>query len=179
MFSDFFDGPKVSLEELLSAREKRATKQRNLLENEKYPLLSVTMNIPGPVKNTDALSLIFEYFLKLLERELLPFVVSKEVYSQKRTGSEYYALVDLDAKMLKKQMVQLEETTLLGRLFDLDVIVLKTNLPVSISRKEIDHTARSCFVCQEEAKVCGRSKKHSLNELQTKIYQIVQEASIT
>ena len=54
MCSLLFEGPEVSLAEVLAAREQRAKRQKELLESApQYTLLSATMNIPGPVKTSD------------------------------------------------------------------------------------------------------------------------------
>ncbi len=42
--------PEVSLEEMLLAREARAERQRQMLKGCSLPLVSVTLNIPGPHK---------------------------------------------------------------------------------------------------------------------------------
>ena len=42
----------VSLMEMLDARERRARRQRELLEQYRQTLLCFTMNIAGPVKNS-------------------------------------------------------------------------------------------------------------------------------
>ena len=39
----------VTLQEMLDARDRRAEAQRQLLERHARPLISFTMNIPGPV----------------------------------------------------------------------------------------------------------------------------------
>ena len=41
----------VTLMEMLEAREARARRQRELLDCLSCPVVSFTMNIPGPVKN--------------------------------------------------------------------------------------------------------------------------------
>ena len=47
-----FNGEKVTLLEMLDAREQRAATQKELLETApEASLLSATMNIPGEVKN--------------------------------------------------------------------------------------------------------------------------------
>ncbi|MCT8193191.1 citrate lyase holo-[acyl-carrier protein] synthase, partial [Pseudomonas monteilii] len=44
-----------------------------------------------------------------------------------------------------------------------------------ISRTEIGLPARSCYVCEQEAKVCGRSRTHSVADMQQQIRKIIQE----
>ena len=42
----------VTLPEMLDVRERRAARQRELLGQYHAPLISFTMNIPGPVKDS-------------------------------------------------------------------------------------------------------------------------------
>ena len=49
---------KVELSDMLSCRETRAAKQRKLIEQYKRPVVSLSMNIAGDVKNTPAISML-------------------------------------------------------------------------------------------------------------------------
>ena len=69
MCSLLFEGPEVSLAEVLAAREQRAKRQKELLESApQYTLLSATMNIPGPVKTSDELEAVFKSLTDEVER---------------------------------------------------------------------------------------------------------------
>ena len=46
----------MTLTELLAAREARVQRQRELLQTYGKPLVSFTMNIPGPVKNNELIT---------------------------------------------------------------------------------------------------------------------------
>lgn len=51
MFNSLFDGAPVDIIQMLDARERRAHTQQQLLEQFKpCVLVSITLNIPGPVK---------------------------------------------------------------------------------------------------------------------------------
>ena len=58
----------------------------------------------------------------------------------------------------------------LGRLFDLDVLHTDGR---SLSRREFDLPPRRCLICDDLAAVCGRSRRHSNEELQVRIRQIL------
>ena len=60
----------VSLPEMLDARERRANRQRELLEKFQKPLVSFTMNIAGPIKDTPLIRRGFDIGLEDLERVL-------------------------------------------------------------------------------------------------------------
>ena len=54
-------GPEISLEEMLALREERAALQRKLLAGlDKGCLVSLTLNMAGPVKRTPLSDLFFE-----------------------------------------------------------------------------------------------------------------------
>ena len=51
MFNSLFDGSTVDIMQMLDARERRAHTQQQLLEQfNPCVLVSITLNIPGPVK---------------------------------------------------------------------------------------------------------------------------------
>jgi holo-ACP synthase len=86
------------------------------------------------------------------------------------TGPEALLVVDAGALELKQAMTRLEEEHALGRLWDLDVIDPRLG---AISRKALGVPARRCLLCDEEAHACGRSRSHSLQELQNAIEEII------
>lgn len=175
MYKHIFDGPLVSLEEMLKARENRANIQRQLLSSNKHAsLLVVTMNIPGPVKYSSDLAEIFHHMIEEVDDELNQNVILVSRLLELPTGMEYYLLIDTPAVELKEIMIELESRHSYGRLFDLDVVVWKDNLPYPISRQDLGYPSRHCLICQEDAKVCGRSRRHDIQELQQKICEIVQ-----
>ena len=50
--------------------------------------------------------------------------------------------------------------------------MLKENLE-ALSRTEIGIKRRKCLVCDGDAKICGRSRAHTIYELQEKVYSII------
>jgi len=72
----------------------------------------------------------------------------------------------MDAFILKKMSVEIEETHTLGRLLDIDVYNINKK---QISRTEIGELTRKCFICSNEARSCIILKRHSLKELNKKI----------
>ena len=53
--------PEVTLEQILASREARAKKQSELLKNYNLPVVSFTMNIAGPVKNSPLIERSFSF----------------------------------------------------------------------------------------------------------------------
>ena len=65
--------------------------------------------------------------------------------------------------------VAIEESSQLGRLFDIDIIDINFE---KLSRKSF----RKCLICEEQAQECGRSRKHSVEELQNKVEEILKKS---
>ena len=161
----------VSLPEMLDARERRANRQRELLEKFQKPLVSFTMNIAGPIKDTPLIRRGFDIGLKDLEQVLsvdrIP-VLHKEVIRE-YTGSEAILVVDAPASQVKELTWQLEESTPLGRLYDMDVLSPD-------GEKLQRQTPRRCLICGEAAAGCARSRAHSVAQLQERTGEILTQA---
>lgn len=171
-----FNGPTVTLAEMLAAKEQRVVIQEKLLHRApQHALLSATMTIPGAVKTSAALTNCFENVLQSVQEATNDAPVFHKVYQGKKTGLEYYALFPLSGTTLKKRMITIENTHPYGRLVDLDVLSLNAQIIQTISRKALDYPPRTCFICQKEAKICARSKAHSAQDIQNKLLEIVKE----
>lgn len=114
----------VSLPEMLDARERRVWKQQALLDKFKTPLVCFTMNIAGPIKNNALILRGFEAGCKALEmslrREKMQ-VLHKEIISAK-TGNEAFYAVDAKAIKIKAVTSEIEDSSPMARLFDMDVL---------------------------------------------------------
>jgi len=176
--SPFAEGQTITLKDMLEAREKRVSVQRELLSSQKEDsLLMAIMNIPGPVKNNQHLETVFDAILERIEEVLNDHLPQASLYRNLKTGAEYYFLSPLTPKELKQKMVMIEETHPYGRLFDLDVLWLEGDRLKSISRTELGLPTRRCFICNRDAKDCGRSRRHSIIEMQDTISKIINEGS--
>lgn len=174
MYNQVFSGEKVTLLEMLETRERRSLWQRDLLEKyPQYALLSLTMNIPGEVKISPAIEQIFKTFIKYMNNVLsYDRLFEKEVYL--KTGCEYYCVVDCNVIALKKALIDIEMAHPLGRLMDCDVVTKHDDTLTPMSRTELGLPTRKCYVCDNDAKVCGRSRKHTIEEMQQCIAHIIQ-----
>lgn len=169
-------GETITLPEMLNAREKRVAIQKEFLQN--YPncaLLSATMNIPGPIKTNERLK---HAFLTVIKEINTLFPPEKKVVCKHRelkTGSEYFLVLNETPEELKKKLINVEETHCYGRLMDLDVVYLTGQTLCSISRTDLNRKPRACFICEEEAKICGRQRRHSVEEMQQTISQLIEK----
>jgi holo-ACP synthase len=154
----------VTLMNMLAAREGRSLVRKDFFhrQNKGTCLLQVTVNIPGPDKNSPMIRDIFESSLASLmelfpEGELLP---SSALYYN--TGPEAWIFVPERATSVKRKTGLLEEKHVWGRLWDIDVF---TSQDCSLSRSDVGLKERSCFLCGRPAHECSRSRAHDKNEL--------------
>lgn len=149
---------------ILDSNEKRANKQRELIEKYKTSLISFTLNIPGRVKDNPTYREIHIEGVRVIQETLKENNISlfhKEERDNK-TGREGYIAAEIDAISLKKIMTQLEETHPLGRIFDIDVFNSKNE---QISRRHINKSLRKCLICEKDVLVCMREQNHTYEDL--------------
>ena len=157
------------LEKILAAREARAQKQQQLLQQYGQPLVCFTMNIAGPVKNSGLITAGFRLGQKLLNDRFVPEYEEEKIAD---TGCEYYYVVEGDAKAIKQQVCQIEDSFPMGRLFDMDVIAADGT---KISREDVGLHPRKCLLCDNDAMVCGRSRSHSVEALQAETRRLLKD----
>ncbi len=163
----------ATLEDILRARDRRAEKQKQLIQEYVLPLVSFTINIPGTIKSSPLYVKIFEEGLALLGQRLSTkgvTVVAGEVH-YRFTGPEAFIVVNGSESALKKLVLQLEDSHQLGRIFDFDVLGLDFQ---SISRESLGYPQRKCLLCDELARVCARSGRHPVDKLREKINSMAQ-----
>lgn len=157
-------GEPVSLPEMLDARERRQALQQQLITGRRLPLISLTLNIAGPVKVFPLAVQTYEEGLRLIQNECakrnFPIVHMEEI--REKTGCEAFLSVDAEASGLKQMAAFLETGSDLGRLFDIDVI--QTN-GEKLSRTGLHAPRRQCLICRRDAFECGRSRAHDTTEV--------------
>ena len=187
----------LTLMDLLDARENRVRHQKELLNA--YPgavLVSMTLNIPGPVKDSLRYRKALEAGIHRLKAMLAgrcdsecSCTILQEEFRPLATGPEAYLVVrssaansSADSEKLaldiKKAAVSVEEGSDLGRLFDLDVLIPDETFPQSISRSRLGAAPRRCLLCEEDAKACARSRAHTMDQLLEKINEILSNAGL-
>lgn len=176
--TNLFEGQAVSLAEMLAAREERALIQQILLQDTTATLVSATLAIPGPVKHSERFTHVFLTVQQQIDQALADCWPKASMYQSKVTGAAYYVLVPLAPQLVKKRMIQIEETHPYGRLVDLDVLWQQAGIMQTLHREELGYPKRRCLVCQEEAKLCARARVHSLAALQEAINQRVMKEEV-
>lgn len=175
----FDTGPSVTLEEMLNHREQRMLFQKALYH--RYPgeiLITVGLNIPGPIKYNELIEQVFTkaYGEVIAMCDSKGWNLSHNQIIKVKTGIEAFMVVQETVPIdIKQAMLTLEEKSPTGRLLDLDVSYGdKTEGTVKqVNRQILGYPDRPCFLCEDAAKACGRSKKHELTELYSKLEDIV------
>ncbi|GLC79442.1 citrate lyase holo-[acyl-carrier protein] synthase [Lacrimispora brassicae] len=164
----------VTLEEMLLFREKKASMQEELGKKyKKATIVALGMNVPGPRKTSSRISLAFTAGGEELGRLLLKnrlSVMEEAIVKEKAGYLKLYAVKTMDYLFVKKITVQMEETHPLGRLLDVDVY---DGAGRGISREEVGAPVRKCLICEKDAKLCGRSRSHGVEELCRRIENII------
>jgi len=144
-------GIEVGIDEILDCREKRVAIQNEMIKKYNKPVISFTMNIPGPIKTNNEIKKAFDIGKKLILEKLkennIEILEKKEL--NVNTGNELFISVNSSAEKIKNITVAIEESCELGRLFDIDVIDVNFE---KLSRKSF----RKCLICEEQSQECGR-----------------------
>ncbi len=155
----------VTLMEMLEAREARVRQQEALRERYGLPVISFTLNIAGPVKDSPLIRRGFRAGKKRLLEELdsagLPVRHEEEIL--RHTGCEWILAVEGDALQIKAVCTAIEDENPLGRLFDMDVLTADGE---KLDRSAVNGGPRNCIVCGAPGKGCASRRTHTVEELQ-------------
>jgi len=163
----------ITIQQILQARERRVDRQKALLAQYKLPLVCFTMNIAGPEKCNDLIRWGFALGDKWLQAQLSDLkVLHTELYTEP-TGCEGYYVVDTTPAELKRRTVQVEDYAPVARLFDMDVLDIDGS---KLERTALGFPGRKCLLCDNPAHACGRSRTHTVAQLQTETTRLLQEA---
>ena len=160
----------VTLSEVLDAREKRAEKQRELLKKYGCPVVCFTMNIAGPVKNSEMIENAFDHGFEGLEKALKGYCIKQLSKEYGKCGPTGYMCVEGDPGKIKKLCISVEEGEPVGRLYDIDVTDIEGN---KLSRSK----ERGCIVCGKQGRACSASRAHSVSDLQAATYFLLRKES--
>lgn len=160
--------PEVTLDQMLRAREDRVHTQQALLCTHGCPLICFTMNIAGPVKISPLIQRGFRAGLAALEQQIPKADILEQRIDISPTGCQAFLSVAQDAGKLKELCTAIEESSPLGRLFDMDVLDQNGK---KLSRPK----QRSCIVCGAPGHACAAGRLHTVEQLQTATRQILQD----
>lgn len=156
----------ITLEQVLLARDRRVQRQQALARQYGGTLLSFTMNIAGPVKDTPLVRLAFQAGLAALEQSLGAPVHRETAVAP--TGPEALLVYDQPARTVKDLCLRLEEQNPVGRLYDLDVLSPDGE---KLSRPQ----SRRCLICGGPVTICSRSRAHGLAAIRAKTEELLRD----
>ena len=165
----------VTLEQLLQSRDNRAKHQKDLLgAHPGRSLLCMTVQLPGPEKRNRTSLAIAEAGVEAIQEAFRP---EFEELRDLETGYEAYFLVPLPGTDAKRIACFIEDAHPLGRLMDIDVFEMADEVGHGgpISREALGLKPRKCLLCNNEVRYCMRAKTHTVNELLTRIEEMVKE----
>lgn len=147
--------------EILEAREERVILIHRLIKKHNLPLLVMRVNYPG-LQKTNELTVEIIQDMGLMLGSLWGDRVKFKSWQLSAEGPAFWLVVQGDAAVLKRAAIDLEERHLLGRCLDIDVYDC---LGQSLSRQEFGYPRRKCYLCENDAQNCVRSRHHSEAEV--------------
>lgn len=170
-YNIFSEGTRPTLMEVMDRREERVYQIRQILNSENC-VLCLKLNIPGEVKNNKWIMKVFEDAVNKVDNKLLEIgaVIENRFIQNLKTGPEYIVgISSIKAEEIKRYMIEIEESTSIGRLYDIDVECKMG----SISRKDVGSEERKCFLCDKPSKICSSSRSHSVDEMLAFISELI------
>lgn len=165
----------VTLEDMMGFREQKAARQEKILRQcMGSVVVTIGMNIPGPIKTAPEILCAFQAGTQALDacfNQAEVAVSYTETVTERQGLLKLYGLTETDAWKIKGMTTALEENHPLGRLFDIDVYDRQGK---GISRQELGLAGRTCLLCENDAKVCGRSRAHTTEALYAHILELIQ-----
>ena len=156
----------ITLSELLDSREVRAEKQKDMILRYGAPIISFTMNVPGPEKTSPIIERAFTLGKTEIEAAIGDFSVNDGYIDFNKCGPTLIYSVNADAKELKRRLTKIEDSHRLGRLFDMDVL--------DTDGKKLDReTERGCIICGKIGRGCSAGRLHPISVLTERVASIL------
>ncbi|MEL3905511.1 MAG: citrate lyase holo-[acyl-carrier protein] synthase [Treponema sp.] len=178
----FTEGVPQTVHDMAALRDFRRERQAELFARvarlyvPPAALVMFSLVIPGPIKNNSYLESLFDAGCAAFSALLCSEGIEACEYCTDRrpAGSTAFWLLHADAGRIKAFCAGLERTHPLGSLWDFDVF---SAFEQKLSAESTGFPPRTCLICTEPAKVCARSRKHSVCELQEKISALYRACS--
>lgn len=158
----------ITLADILAAKEGRYNRQHIFRGKYQASLISITINMPGAVKDAPILRRLRDYAVQEIRKRLN--VIGEEQVNL-LTGPEALVAIEGDGWLIKKIAVEIEERYPFARLLDIDVFSREGHL---LSRQD-QGQGRGCFVCGGETVVCMREQKHTQAGLQLAVDKMLNQ----
>lgn len=154
----------LTLEIVLNAKERRARVQEQLRTEYSAVVVSMTLNMPGPVKYMpEWIGMLYDAASEVrracLSRSL---VTLEERMLHDVAGATLLMALHGDPNEIKRIAVALEDLKPWGRLLDLDVFSASGE---QVNRSLLGFPSRKCLVCEDMAAVCVRAMRHDREDV--------------
>ena len=149
-------------EDILLGRERRIEYQQKLVNQYKMPILVIRVNYPGVNKDNH----FSQEITKIMEQiicEIFSYSIHYKIMTTTAEGPLVIMSINKEVREIKSIALDIEEKHILGRCVDLDVY---DENGLSISRDDFGIGMRKCYICDDIAHNCVRSKKHSKEEVE-------------
>ena len=156
------------MKNILELREQRDYYEKELLQTYHHTLITIRPNFPGIEKRNEYANLVSEVLTSEISGKLHIF---KSLRSSTPEGLIYQLIVEENGFLAKEICINVEEEHPLGRLADIDV----RNKHTSFSRDHFNLGPRKCYLCEDDAIVCVRSRKHGLEDITSHFITVVKE----
>lgn len=155
---------------ILDAREYRSKHIEKLRkENPHKTVCILKTNVVGSNKNPIYMRFICRYFREIVINTFKDKLIDMG-HTPSLDGDYCFFVMDAKGLLVKERMVEIEESTPLGRLIDIDVYNEK-----NFSRNDLEIEMRKCLICDGYAHFCSRDKTHSEEEIKEKMLEIIQD----
>lgn len=154
--------------ELLAARDLRDAALRKSLAHNRWTVLQLSLNLPGPNKRPAGAGALFRWGETLLYARL----PSLQKLAEESDALGPWALFtdNSSAVTSKQQALLIEETQPAGRLLDIDVYAPQGKV---CDRQLLERQQRRCLLCGEAARDCMRLQRHRPEQLEARIDELL------
>nr|WP_321410040.1 triphosphoribosyl-dephospho-CoA synthase [uncultured Carboxylicivirga sp.] len=164
--------PNSIIKSLLEAREERWNSKLSLAKHG-WHVVSLQLNLPGYPKNDE----YTEQFIKLIDKQFVRFLKAhapgkyreeKKCFIDKAGDCIYYLIPakGITSLELKNVTELFEESHILGRIIDLDVLDTKGKQISSGKEKK-------CFICDKPAQICRKEQTHSIDRVRKEMLEAI------
>jgi holo-ACP synthase/triphosphoribosyl-dephospho-CoA synthase len=160
-----FEAISISLADLLAAKEQRQQRQKKLLAEYGLTLISLTINMPGAVKDTILTRQLCDFAVTEV-KQVLPLCAEQIVYLP--TGPEALLVTATSATQVKAICSAIEVERPFARLLDLDVF----NAQGKLLSAQASRGLRKCYICDKPAVYCMREAKHSQRQIKQAVTRL-------
>lgn len=132
-----------------------------LMEKYKMPYIIMKVNYPGVNKSNEITNSIIENLDEIISDIFSSFIYFKALRITD-DGPVVTYIINKEIGEIKNTMIEIEDKHTLGDCVNIDVY---DSIMKKISRKDLGHPLRKCYLCNEPAKKCIKEKAHNQDQV--------------